>query len=93
MASSVSSERAFSQGGITVSKRRSHLKGDIVEGLQVMKCMILKDLIFRAPEPSALTEESDGVGGQTDSEDIDDEQAQPPAWDMLLLEEEFSYID
>jgi hypothetical protein len=40
MASSVSSERAFSQGGITISKRRSSLKGDIVEALQCIKCAI-----------------------------------------------------
>jgi len=40
MSSSVSSERAFSQGGITISKRRSCLKGDIVEALQCIKCAI-----------------------------------------------------
>ncbi|KIK31598.1 hypothetical protein CY34DRAFT_39380, partial [Suillus luteus UH-Slu-Lm8-n1] len=34
MTSSVSSERAFSQGGITISKRWNRLKGDIVEALQ-----------------------------------------------------------
>ena len=37
MASSVSSECAFSSAGITVSKRRNQLKGDIVEALQCMK--------------------------------------------------------
>ncbi len=46
MLSSVSSERAFSQGGITISKRRSHLKGDIVEALQCIKCAIWHDLLF-----------------------------------------------
>lgn len=40
MALSVSSERAFSQGGITMSKRCSCLKGDIVEALQCYKCAI-----------------------------------------------------
>ncbi|KIK33711.1 hypothetical protein CY34DRAFT_32916, partial [Suillus luteus UH-Slu-Lm8-n1] len=37
MAASVSSEQAFSQGGITISKRRNRLKGDIVEALQCVK--------------------------------------------------------
>ncbi|KAJ7730112.1 ribonuclease H-like domain-containing protein, partial [Mycena maculata] len=49
MASSVSSERAFSSAGITISKRRNHLKGDIVEALQCLKCLIRKDLLFREP--------------------------------------------
>src|SRR5260370_17573413 len=56
MASSVSSERAFSQGGITVSKRRSRLKGDIVEALQCVKCSIQHDLIFQEPGPSTTLE-------------------------------------
>ena len=47
MASSVSSERAFSSAGITLTKRRNRLKGDIVEALQFMKCLFHQDLIFR----------------------------------------------
>jgi hypothetical protein len=46
MASSVSSERAFSAAGITISKRRSRLKADIVEALQFLKCLYRRDLIF-----------------------------------------------
>lgn len=38
MASSVSSERAFSSAGITITKRRNRLKGDVVEALQFLKC-------------------------------------------------------
>lgn len=49
MSSSVSSERAFSSGGITISKRRNRLKGDIVEALQFLKCLIRRDLMFREP--------------------------------------------
>ncbi|KIJ23090.1 hypothetical protein M422DRAFT_81167, partial [Sphaerobolus stellatus SS14] len=56
MASSVSSEWAFSAAGITISKRRNRLKGDIVEALQVLKCVIRKDLIIRLPMPSSLLE-------------------------------------
>ncbi|PPQ81720.1 hypothetical protein CVT26_007782 [Gymnopilus dilepis] len=47
MASSVSSERAFLSAGITISKRRSRLKGDIVEAIECLKCLIHKDLLFR----------------------------------------------
>jgi hAT family C-terminal dimerisation region len=47
MASSVSSERAFSSAGITLTKRRNRLKGDIVEALQFMKCLFHQDLLFR----------------------------------------------
>jgi hypothetical protein len=55
MASSVSSERAFSAAGITISKRRSRLKADIVEALQFLKCLYRRDLIFRE-EPSISSE-------------------------------------
>ena len=47
MASSVSSERAFSAAGITISKRRNRLKGDIVEAIECIKCLLHHDLIFR----------------------------------------------
>ena len=47
MASSVSSERAFSSASITISKRRNRLKGIIVEALQCLKCLYHNDLIFR----------------------------------------------
>ena len=47
MASSVSSESAFSAAGITISKCRNWLEGDIVEALQCLKSFIHQDLIFR----------------------------------------------
>jgi hypothetical protein len=55
MASSVSSERAFSSAGITLSKRRNRLQADIVEALQFLKCIYHCDLIFR--EVCTLEEE------------------------------------
>lgn len=82
MASSVSSERAFSAAGITISKRRNKLKGDIVEALQCLKCMYNNDLIFREA-PTLETEE----------EELDDDDALLPSiaeggetfsWDQLL---------
>ena len=56
MASSVSSERAFSSAALTITKRRNCLKGDVVEALQVMKCLLRHDLVFREPGPSSRTE-------------------------------------
>ena len=47
MASSVSSERAFSSAGITICKRHNRLDGDIVEALQCLKCLIQQDLMVR----------------------------------------------
>ncbi|KZT04256.1 uncharacterized protein LAESUDRAFT_604303, partial [Laetiporus sulphureus 93-53] len=44
MMTSVSSERAFSSAEITITKHRNHLKGDIVEAFQVLKCAYRKDL-------------------------------------------------
>ena len=55
MATSVSSERAFSFAGITIAKHRNCLKPDIVEALQCLKCMIRRDLLFRE-DPSVLLE-------------------------------------
>jgi 3'-phosphoadenosine 5'-phosphosulfate sulfotransferase len=89
MASSVSSERAFSQGGITVSKRRSCLKGDIVEALQCIKCAIRHDLLFRDSAPSSaleaqldLTDDEDGGG------DEDGTMSEERGWDELMIEED-----
>ena len=47
MASSVSSERAFSSASITITKRHNRLDGDIVEALQFLKSMIHQDLMVR----------------------------------------------
>src|ERR1700682_3410231 len=70
MASSVSSERAFSAAGITISKRCNRLKGDIVKALQFLKVMIHSDLIFReAPVSAKIEKEIEGI------EVIDDEQS------------------
>jgi hypothetical protein len=90
MASSVSSERAFSQGGITLSKRRSRLKGDIVEALQCVKCCLRNDLLFREPGPSSVGEvehnefEMEGEDGQEEKDDDADDNT----WENLFLEED-----
>jgi hypothetical protein len=78
MASSVSSERAFSSAGITISKRRNRLKGDIVEALQCMKMIYRSDLIFReVPLLKELEQELEDlepyISGEDDEwEDVND---------------------
>jgi hypothetical protein len=89
MASSVSSERAFSQGGITISKRCSRLKGDIVKALQCVKCSLCNDLLFRKPGPSSLVEiESDDYGIEVETGQTTDEGDDNASWDALFLEDE-----
>jgi hAT family C-terminal dimerisation region len=91
MSSSVSSERAFSQGGITISKRQNRLKGDIVEALQCVKCAIRHDLLFRAPAPSSVLEVEGSENGE-DGDDGDDGGESPKeGWvrmDDLLIDDE-----
>src|ERR1700689_3076939 len=86
MASSVSSERAFSSAGITISKRRSRLKGDIVEALQFLKCLLRRDLIFRT-DPSNTDLEVDEELIEDGSESLAPETELPVSWDELLLDE------
>ena len=70
MASSVSSEQAFSQGGITISKCQSRLKGDIVEALQCIKCGIRNDLLFHEAAPSSILE-AELEGGEEGEDEAD----------------------
>lgn len=91
MASSVSSERAFSQAGITISDRRARLKPDVVEALQFVKCLLKRDLIFRAPAPSSALEEeivreSHASKMALDEEDSVQGKGDHP-WDLALLDE------
>ncbi|GLB43962.1 putative hAT family C-terminal dimerisation region [Lyophyllum shimeji] len=81
MASSVSSECAFSSAGITITKRRNRLKGDVVEALQFIKCSISKDLLYRE-EVLALTEEEMML---VDDEDPEWEDIEEEGWDKRLL--------
>jgi hypothetical protein len=89
MSSSVSSERAFSQGGITISKRRSRLKGDIVEALQCIKCAISHDLLFRELGPSSVIEEEEMNDSDLLVDDLEETGSdEEPSWDELLIEDE-----
>lgn len=90
MSSSVSSERAFSQGGITISKRRNRLKGDLVEALQCVKCAIRHDLLFRTPAPSSILEAEVGEDTQDsrDDDESDDGENVEKGWDLMLIDDD-----
>jgi len=81
MASSVSSERAFSSAGITISKHRSRLKPDIVEALQFLKCLHHRELIYRE-EPSMISESQMETEAQEHVEESGD--SEPRCWDDLV---------
>jgi hypothetical protein len=96
MASSVSSERAFSSAGITISKRRNRLKGDIVEALECIKCLLHRDLIFRP------TITLDQVEKELEDAEVDEELAgfreivnegEEFTWDTLVDDEEPLVVD
>jgi len=81
MGSSVSSERAFSSAGITISKRRNRLKNDIVEALQFRKAMLRSEILFREL-PSTILEEELGIYDEdNDPEWVDEED--PSSWDRF----------
>ena len=82
MATSVSSERAFSSAGITISKRRNRLKGDIVEALQCLKCLIRHDLLFRE-DPSVLSEIA-AVNDIASVLSVSQEEGAGEGWDELM---------
>ncbi|KAJ6593319.1 ribonuclease H-like domain-containing protein, partial [Mycena capillaripes] len=86
MASSVSSERVFSSAGITISKRRNCLKGDIVEALQCLKCLIHRDLLFR--EPVIFKE---GEDDEVEAEEAIDASKQRTSWDILIDDDPDNY--
>jgi hypothetical protein len=97
MSSSVSSERAFSQGGITISKSRNCLKGDIVEALQCIKCAIRHNLLFREPAPSSILEaaqeelqelENVSTSGEPQAGPGNEESDEEFSWDGILIDDE-----
>jgi hypothetical protein len=91
MASSVSSEQAFSAARITIGKRHNCLKGDIVEALQCLECLIHRNLLFH-DVPIANDLEADL---ETNIIDIDPPksaetvaEAENFSWDQILANEE-----
>ena len=89
MGSSVLSEHAFSSARITITKRRNRLKGDIVEALQFIKCLLRKDLIYREYLPtSALEHDLEVVDDDGDVDWVDEDERK--SWDSLLINVEDS---
>ena len=88
MASSVSSERAFSQGGITISKQHNQLKGDIIEALQCVNCCLRHELIFREPGPLSTVEMEMYEDDESPDDDMEMlENIEDDSWDAILLED------
>ena len=75
MASSVSSECAFSSAGITICKWRNRLDADIVEALQCLKSLIQQDLMAR-----------DTICVADEEQELDYEDEQPMNQDCTAIE-------
>ncbi|EJD50306.1 hypothetical protein AURDEDRAFT_58562 [Auricularia subglabra TFB-10046 SS5] len=86
MGSSVSSERAFSGGGLVVTGQRGSLKGDIVEALQCIKCALRNDLLIHPSPPSSVLEEQ-LVVEDSDAEDDADQRA-GIEWEIEIIDSE-----
>ena len=93
MASSVSSERAFSSAGITISKRRNRLKPDVVEALQFLKCTYHNDLLFREEASTQFEVEELEDYGVKDSVVI--EKGEKESWDGMVndLADDEGFLD
>ena len=90
MSSSVSSERAFSQGGITITKRRNRLKGEALQGL---KCAVRRDLLFQEPAASSTLEAELNADGEDEKDGEDSEGSgegseATEGWNNMLMEDE-----
>ena len=89
MASSVSSECAFLQGCITISKWCSRLKGNIVEAIQCVKCAICTDLLFHEPEPcSTLEANLEITDNEEDMDEGEDLDVPETAWAWMVIDED-----
>ena len=82
MATSVSSERAFSAAALTITKRRNRLKADIVEAIQVLRMLYNRDLMFHEPPASSALELALEV--PEDEEEVDSGSRGRTDWDLDL---------
>jgi hypothetical protein len=82
MATSVSSERAFSAAALTITKRRNRLKADVVEAIQVLRMLYNRDLLFRTPPPSSAVEMA--LEELEDGEDVDSSSRGSPVWALEM---------
>lgn len=90
MASSVSSERAFSFAGITITKCRNRLKLDIVEALQFLKCTYHHDLLLHE-EPNTQFE----MDESGDVEEVVEGNGEKADWDGIVedLVDDEGFVD
>jgi len=79
MVLSVSSERAFSSAGITISKQQNQLGPDLVEALQFLKFWFHHDLIFHE-DPTIASEYNAGHQAKQN-------KGNRESWDEKLLED------
>ncbi len=65
----------------------NRLKGDIVEALQFLKCLVRKDLVFRERAPSLVLEnELEVVDDDGDDVWEDVVASNPASWDGLVID-------
>jgi len=101
MASSVSSERAFSSAGITLSKRHNRLQADIVGALQFLKCLFRQDLIFRevctVADEELILDDSENLKSASDNVKTDnaksDHAEESSSWEELLIVDDIAESD
>jgi hAT family C-terminal dimerisation region len=95
MASSVSSERAFSSAGITITKRRNRLKPDIVEALQFLKCTYHRDLLFREEPSTQFEVDESGLGDVEDFVENGLGETRKAGWDTMVedLVDDEDFVD
>ena len=72
---------------MTITKWRNRLKGDIVEALPCLKCLIWHDLLFWELGPSLVVETE-----CNDEEAMDDGDGEV-GWDELLTDDEVDDMD
>lgn len=92
MPTSVSSERAFSQGGITIRDQCTRLKADVVEALQFLKCTLRDDLLMQGSIPSSKDEAELELEEEYELEgttiDAGSEGQKQLSWDIILDEDD-----
>ena len=74
-----------------IRKHHNQLKGDVVEALQFIKCLLWNYLIYHELQPSSILEQVlEGVPeDDKDSELVDD----PAGWKDLFIDVETEYED
>jgi hypothetical protein len=67
------------------------LKGDIVEALQFLKCLIRRDLLFRVPEALVDNDEYQEVETEVHAEDDGQPAENGGSWDIFVDDDPDNY--